>query len=132
MKSKEVIKVTAKNQEFNVYYNSACPVCKTGIEAQKNKSSICEIKWRDIHENNHLASELDCDIERMRKYLHIVDKNGKQYIGINAFIILWENSPTEKWKAIIFGKPIIKQALKLGYYLFANILYRLNKMLARW
>ena len=32
-----------------VYFNSACPVCRTGIEWQQGRASSCEIEWIDVH-----------------------------------------------------------------------------------
>jgi hypothetical protein len=43
--------------KIKVYYNSACPVCKAGIESQKGKESSCEIQWNDVHQHHDLVSE---------------------------------------------------------------------------
>ena len=36
-----------------VFYNSACPVCKAGIDAQRADMQACSIdaEWIDVHAN---------------------------------------------------------------------------------
>ena len=123
-----------KNEKdsLSVYFNSACPVCNAGISSQKNKSTACSIQWKDVHENNQLVNELNKNLTTVRKYLHVIDENNQQYIGIHAFILLWENSPKEQWKAYFFALPAIRQLSQLGYYTFANCLYIWNKLRKNW
>lgn len=117
---------------LSVYFNSACPVCNKGINGQKDKTAICPIIWKDVHKDKMLVNELDKSISTVRKYLHVTDKNNQQHIGIDAFILLWENSPKEQFKATLFKLPLIKQLAKFGYFIFANGLYFWNKTAKRW
>ncbi len=117
---------------LNVYFNSACPVCNAGINSQKNKSKACQIQWKDVHEDNLLVDELKENLSTVRKYLHVTDKNNQQYIGIDAFILLWKNSPKEQWKAQFFALPIVRHFSQFGYYIFANCLYVWNKLRKNW
>ena len=121
-----------KEQALNVYFNSACPVCNAGINTQKQRSTACTINWKDVHQDNSLSIELGRSLSTVRKYLHVLDTNGQRYLGINAFIVLWQNSPKEQWKAKLFSRPIIQQLAQLGYFAFANGLYAWNKIGQRW
>lgn len=120
------------NKRLDVYYNSACPVCRTGINMQKGKPTSCTIDWKDVHIDNQLANDIGQQLEYVRKYLHIVDEKGNQHIGINAFIQLWQNSPTEQWKANVISLTLIKQIMQCAYYLFANSLYFWNRVRKNW
>ena len=117
---------------MNVYYNSACPVCKAGIEGQVEKSSSCEMQWADVHANNELVAEVHADLEFVRERLHVVDEHGRLYVGFDAFLAIWKNSPTERWKARVFGLPIIRRVCGLGYNLFAAVLYKWNISKNHW
>lgn len=117
---------------MKVYYNSACPVCKAGIEGQMEKGSACEIQWNDIHENNELVSRVNADLEFVRERLHVVDEHGNLQVGFDAFLAIWRNSPTETWKAGLFGLPVIRQLCRVAYNLFAAALYKWNKAKKRW
>jgi predicted DCC family thiol-disulfide oxidoreductase YuxK len=118
--------------KVKVYYNSACPVCKAGIEGQMKKDSLCEIQWNDVHQDNALASEVEADLAFVRERLHVVDENGKIEVGFDAFLAIWRNSPKETWKARLLGLPLIKQACRLAYNLFAAALYRWNRSRNHW
>jgi len=124
--------IAARDPGMKVYYNSACPVCKAGIESQKGKSSSCEIQWADVHEDNELVSEIHADLEFVRERLHVVDERQEVHAGFDAFLAIWKNSPTERWKARIFGLPVIKQLCRIAYNLFAAALYRWNRSKGHW
>ncbi|WP_256211917.1 thiol-disulfide oxidoreductase DCC family protein [Nitrosomonas communis] len=117
---------------IKVYYNSACPVCKAGIENQKSKMEGCSVEWKDIHSNPGFATEIYSEIEQVRERLHVVDEQGQTYIGFDAFLIIWQHSPGEKWKAALLGLPIIKQLGRIAYNQFAAMLYKWNKAKKHW
>lgn len=121
-----------ESREICVYYNSACPVCRTGIEYQKEKAQQGDIFWGDIHLETKLAENLSTDLEILRKYLHVTDRQGKVHIGVDAFIVIWRNNDTQVWLVNIFSLPIINPLAKAGYYLFANTLYWWNRWKKRW
>lgn len=115
-----------------VYYNSACPVCKAGIEGQMKKDSVCEIQWNDVHKENGLVSQIGSDLEFVRERLHVVDEQGNLNVGFDAFLVIWRNSPTETWKAGFFRLPVIRHLGRVAYNLFAAALYKWNKAKKHW
>lgn len=119
-------------KSVKVYYNSACPVCKAGIEGQMEKGSSCEIQWSDVHKDNALVSEIQAELEFVRERLHVVDESGKLHVGFDAFLAIWKNSPTEQWKARLFGLPVIRQLCRVAYNLFAAALYKWNRSKNHW
>ena len=118
--------------KIKVYYNSACPVCDAGINAQKNKSSECAFDWNDIHTNNELVQDVSDDIEYVRERLHVVDENDEVFVGINAFIAIWRHSPKERWKAKLLSLPMIKPFANIAYNIFARLLYQWNRKCSSW
>ena len=123
--------IQLKRKSLKVYYNSACPVCRVGIHSQVGKTTECDIELQDVHSNNQLVEEIDRDLMKVRKYLHLAADN-QLYVGIDAFIKLWENSPTERWKASLVSLPLIKQMAQIMYYFFANALYLWNRSQKKW
>lgn len=117
---------------MKVYYNSACPVCKAGIEGQMGKDSSCKIQWNDIHKDNSLVSDVNAELEFVRERLHVVDEKGSLQIGFDAFLVIWRNSPSEIWKYKFFNLPLVKHACRLLYNLFAAALYRWNRSKKHW
>ncbi|SFP35190.1 Predicted thiol-disulfide oxidoreductase YuxK, DCC family [Nitrosomonas cryotolerans] len=120
------------NCKIKVYYNSACPVCNAGIEKQKNRMEKCEIEWKDIDSDNALVNEINADLKFVRERLHVIDDNGNLYVGLDAFIAIWGNSPSENWKANILRLPVIKHIGRLIYNLFAAALYKWNQAKKHW
>ena len=121
-----------ENKSVQVFYNSACPVCNAGINAQKGKTTACEIQWLDVHSNSAARTEIPADLEIVRERLHAIDKDGNVKIGIEAFLVIWRDTPTEKWKATLVGLPIIKQLSIVAYNVFARTLYKWNIRKGHW
>ena len=115
-----------------VYYNSACPVCKAGISAQQGKMSACNVQWKDVHSESEARKELPVELEKVRERLHVRDKDGRWQVGIDAFIALWSKSPTQKWKARLLSLAIIRPVARLAYNVFARVLYRWNRRKGHW
>ncbi len=117
---------------IRVYFNSACPVCRAGIESQKSKMEGCPAEWKDVHLDNELVKDVHADLEFVRERLHVIDENSQLQVGWEAFIAIWRNSPGEEWKARLFGLPRIRQILGLFYNLFARALYQWNRSKDHW
>lgn len=121
-----------KEKKIKVYYNSACPVCKAGISHQKNKSNQCEIDWNDVHSNNNYAQDVSENLELVRERLHVIDENNTLQIGIEAFIAIWQHSPSEQWKVGLLSLPVINPLANAAYNYFARLLYRWNLSKGHW
>ena len=49
-----------------VYYNSACPVCKAGIEKQRDvmeRDGVDGVEWVDVHTRPEMANETPSSLE---------------------------------------------------------------------
>ena len=75
-----------------VFYNSACPVCDSGCRLIRNELNSSEssgdAEWLDIHENPAAIDELNSNLEQARERLHVIDTEGRQRVGIDAFIAI--------------------------------------------
>lgn len=117
---------------IKVYYNSACPVCNAGIKNQKAKMDNCPIEWKDVHTQSGIHNEVSPDLEFVRKRLHAVDEKGDIKVGIEAFEVIWRNSPNEHWKARLVSLPALKKILIFLYNIFAWFLYKWNLWKRHW
>ncbi len=117
---------------IQVYFNSACPVCNAGITNQKKKQTTCDVDWQDVHLNSHTVKLLNADLEYVRERLHVIDIEGQTRIGYEAFITIWENTPSEHWKANISKVPVLRWILNVSYDLFAHYLYKWNRSKNHW
>jgi len=115
-----------------VYYNSACPVCNAGINAQKDRMGSCAVNFKDVHTDEAARADIPADLEFVRKRLHAVDEQGRVQVGVDAAITIWRHSPGEAWKARLFSLPVLKQLAGAIYNVFAWLLYRWNISKGRW
>lgn len=129
---KPLIKSAHKPSRITVYYNSACPVCDAGIDYQRGRVEGCDVEWTDVHLNDKSWQSLGSDLAFIRKRLHVKTDSGDIKIGIDAFIVLWEISPRDKWKVRLFKLPVIHGVSVVGYNTFAWVLYLINRLLRRW
>jgi len=118
-----------------VYYNSACPVCKAGINHQKQRMQQCgvdDIEWIDVHHEPGAVCELNIPLEQVRERLHIRNADGKLCIGVDAFADLFERTPSQREWVKLLRLPVIKSVAPFLYNGFARLLYRWNRMLNHW
>jgi predicted DCC family thiol-disulfide oxidoreductase YuxK len=117
---------------LKVYYNSACPVCKAGIDAQRGKMGDDDVDWKDVHCDISARGEIDADLEFVRERLHVQDEQGRVFVGVDAFAALWERSPGEGWKATLLRLPVVHALCVGAYNAFARYLYRWNRRKKHW
>ena len=65
------------------------------------------------------------DKELLRR-LH-VEQDGKIYVGIDAFLLIWKSIPKYKFLYKFFKLPVIYQLFYVGYEIVAFFLYLKNK-----
>jgi predicted DCC family thiol-disulfide oxidoreductase YuxK len=117
-----------------VYYNSACPVCKAGIEGQQRRMDGCpiDVEWIDVHSDADAVREIGAEREFVRERLHVVDERGEIKIGADAFAALWNHTQGQRWLARIVHLPVLRAVARGAYNAFAAALYAWNRAKGRW
>ena len=121
-----------------LYYNSACPVCRSGIEQQRAKmdemlpAGSDTIAWCDIAQTPEAAAEVDRSVDQIRHSLHMVDGEGRLLVGADVAIAIWKITPGRRWLGWLVGLPGIRQIARWGYNRFADRLFAWNKRQGRW
>ena len=121
-----------------LYYNSACPVCRTGIEQQRAKMDALlpegsdTIAWCDIAATPDAGHEIDRSVDQIRHSLHMIDENGRLLVGADVAIAVWSMTPGRRWLGWLIGLPVIRQLARWGYNRFADRLFAWNKRHGRW
>lgn len=127
----------ASNRQLSprVYYNSACPVCNAGVRSQRDRMAACgitDVEWIDVHNAPDAVAETGDSLETVRERLYVRDSDGRFYIGMDAFIYLWDRTPGQRWLAVLFRLPGIRQFAHFTYNRFARGLYRWNRRRRHW
>ena len=117
-----------------VFYNSACPVCKAGIDSQRADMQACGIdaEWIDVHGNPQVVEQLGASLEDVRERLYVKDESGKVRIGAYAFTELWSRTPGQRWLARLWRLPLLRPLGHWLYNVFARQLYRWNRRKGHW
>lgn len=118
-----------------VFYNTHCPVCNAGISRQKTKLLALvqrgAITFEDINMRPDALAPFNIGIEDIRKRLHALD-NGALLVGADVAIAIWAMTPGEKWLARLLGNSLVLPLTRLGYNLFAELLYFYNIKRGHW
>jgi predicted DCC family thiol-disulfide oxidoreductase YuxK len=121
--------------KLKVYYNSACPVCKAGIDNQRARmarGASCPLEWIDVHQQPQAVEELDSELEQVRERLYLKDESGRIAIGVDAFAELFQRTVGQRWLGRLLRLPGLHLLARWGYNLFARLLYRWNLWLRHW
>jgi len=92
----------------------------------------CSVSWKDVHTDDNACHEIGAEREFVRERLHVVSENGEIKVGVEAFQVIWQRSPSDRWKARLLSLPVVKQISTVLYNAFARILYRWNRWMGHW
>lgn len=110
-----------------VLYNGECSICSFEINQYRKYSDtqLLDIEFENLHETN--LDDWGVSQDEAKRRLH-VEKDGKIYKGIDAFIQLWEDMPRYKLLAHIAKTPgLYELGSKLYDNILAPVLYKKNQ-----
>ena len=110
---------------MKVFFNNSCKICRAEINIYK-KESVENLNWVDITNNKNAEIETKKSVTQLLRRLH-VEENGKIYIGIDAFLLIWKKIPKYRFLYKFFKLPIIYQLFYVGYEIVAFFLYLKNR-----
>ena len=110
---------------MKVYFNNSCKICRAEINLYK-KENIDTLNWVDITNNREAENETNKSDKELLKRLH-VKKDGKVYIGVDAFLLVWKNIPKYNLLYRFFKLPLIYHLFYIAYEVIAFFLYLKNK-----
>ena len=115
-----------------VYYNSACPVCNSGVCAMRDRLPDNSVEWVDVHAQPEVLAPLGLQLEDVRERLHLVDASGGTRIGADAIAGVLALSPRWRWLAGPMQWPGLRAIGTWLYNTFARQLYRWNRSRGHW
>jgi predicted DCC family thiol-disulfide oxidoreductase YuxK len=121
---------------LTVWYNTRCPVCDAGIDAQRNKLIALvrsgAVAFRDINLEPDALARFGAGLEDIRRRLHAVDGSGQLLKGADVAVAIWRITPGQGWLASAFGNPVMLPLARFGYDRFADVLYAWNRRKGHW
>ena len=107
---------------MKVYFNNSCKICRAEINMYK-KQNIENLNWIDITKNKNAELETKKTDKELLRRLH-VEKDGKIYVGIDGFLLIWKNIPKYNILYKFFKLPVIYQLFYVGYEIVAFFLFK--------
>ena len=113
---------TEKHSIFEVFYDGQCPLCKREIDMIRRKDKHGRLKLIDIAAVN-FQLPAGKDLHGMMKEIHGRNANGDYVVGVDVFREIYSRLGFG-WLVKISRFPILRQALDVGYRIFAYLRFK--------
>ena len=111
---------------LTVYYDGKCGLCRREIEYYRRIAPPGEFIWQDIANDPTSLADLDVSQADALRRLHARDATGTVYVGVAAFIAIWQGLNYWKYLALIVKLPLLKTIASVVYDRFAD--YRFSRL----
>ena len=108
-----------------VFFDGKCNLCSKEINYYRKIAPAGIFNWQDINIKGSDFIKTGIKTSDGLKILHVLDNN-VLYIGVDAFIVIWNNLSYWKILGKLVSLPPIKQLASLAYRVFAN--WRFNRL----
>jgi len=105
---------------ITIFFDGKCGLCSREINHYRKIAPDEIFIWQDI---TKYADNLRADgisLSDGLKLLHAKDIDGKFYVGVDAFILIWKQLKRWRLLAVFVSLPIMYQIINFIYKNFAN------------
>jgi predicted DCC family thiol-disulfide oxidoreductase YuxK len=115
---------TIKHTKPILFYDGSCPLCKKEINHAVSIDKDKKVDWIDISTDTLLLKQFEISHSDAMKQLHVIDQNGDLFIGVDAFMTIWQFLPYYQHlkQAVILLH--IKRPMIWAYDIFAKQRYK--------
>ena len=111
---------------LKVFYDGKCGLCRREIEYYKRVAPADRFVWLDIATDPASLADLDISQADALRRLHASDASGNMYVGVAAFIAIWQGLNYWRYLAMIVNLPFLKPLAVFAYDRFAD--YRFSRL----
>ncbi len=105
---------------ITVFYDGKCGLCSKEINHYRKIAPDNVFNWQDITESNDDLRTAGISLAAGLKLLHAKDTDGRLYVGVDAFVLIWQQLKRWRLLATVVSLPIIHQLADFSYRIFAN------------
>ena len=113
--------VKSSKKLITVFYDGKCGLCSKEINHYKKIAPQGIFNWQDITECDKELKQAGVSYSQGLKLLHSVDTHGRVHVGVDSFILIWNQLSRWNILAKIVSLPPIRQIVDLAYRKFAQI-----------
>lgn len=111
---------------IRVFYDGKCGLCRREIEYYKRVAPSDVFEWVDITADSSVIQQIGISYADGLKLLHAEDSQGELHVGIDAFLLIWQQIRHWRMLAKIVSFPIILHVANIAYRAFAA--WRFNRL----
>ena len=111
---------------LTVYYDGKCGLCRREIEYYKRVAPANRFLWLDIATDPAGLADLDISQSDALRRLHARDGSGAIFVGVAAFIAIWQGLNYWRYLAMIINLPLLRPLAAFAYDRFAD--YRFSRL----
>ena len=110
-----------------VYFDGKCGLCSKEISYYQKIAPKGVFEWQDIAHDASALKPLNISQADALRLLHAKDKKGEMHIGVDAFILIWDElSIGWRFLSVLAGLPMIRPILgwvyrRIASYRFARL-----------
>ncbi len=105
---------------ITVFYDGKCGLCSKEIAHYKRVAPQGIFIWQDITIDASALEALGISYADGLKLLHAIDGKGTIHIGVDAFLLIWQQLPRWRIMGMLVKMPLIKPLVHKIYDLFAQ------------
>lgn len=110
----------AEKKDLIVFYDGACPYCRTEIKWYQTLDKKNTIHWVDITCDKAMLETHNIDYNKAMSELHVISSDGQYHIGVAGFFAIWSQLPYYRSiSSIVRRFPFVIRVLNKGYKKFA-------------
>ena len=118
--------MTRESAKITVFYDGACGLCAKEIAHYQNIAPAGVFHWIDITRDSAPFTERGYKVADGLKALHVEDRSGAMHLGVDGFIVIWQELKRWRILATLMGLPGIRHAARFAYRHFAR--WRFKKL----
>jgi predicted DCC family thiol-disulfide oxidoreductase YuxK len=80
-----------------VFYDGSCIVCATEMAVYMKKNHEGRLAFIDVSAPDFQPQEYGITMPDFMYQIHVIDRKGKVYRGIEAFWAIWQAFPSSSW-----------------------------------
>lgn len=104
---------------IQVFYDGKCGLCRREIAYYKRIAPENIFEWVDITVDASSLEKIGVAYADGLKLLHARDAQGQLHVGVDAFLLIWQQIPRWRILATIVSLPIIRPVANSAYRRFA-------------
>lgn len=122
------------NETSSVYplillYDSACPICRSEMDALRERDQGGKLRFVDIASPGFDATSFGTDLVRLNAVIHGITADGRVLTGVEVLRLAYAAAGLG-WLLEPAGWPLLRPLFDRGYALFARHRYGISAVLA--